>query len=120
MVQKDLCANLLLFVFSGSIIVNPWNTEELANAIHEAVTMPEHLRKSNFQKLYRYVTKYTAANWGTSFVNELKVVICYLQPEFDFNPFFLKKKMKLLHSKQAPFLFSVSPRNIMLILKGHG
>ncbi|CAG8630506.1 7182_t:CDS:2, partial [Diversispora eburnea] len=59
---------------NGSIIVNPWNTEELANAILEAVTMPEHLRKSNYQKLYRYVTKYTAAYWGTSFVNELKRV----------------------------------------------
>ena len=29
----------------GSIIVNPWNTEELAESIHEAVTMPEEVRK---------------------------------------------------------------------------
>lgn len=59
---------------NGSIIVNPWNTEELANAIHEAVTMPEDIRKVNHQKLYRYVTKYTAAYWGVSFVNELRRV----------------------------------------------
>ncbi|CAG8644408.1 15036_t:CDS:2 [Acaulospora morrowiae] len=59
---------------NGSLIVNPWNTEDVANAIHEAVTMPDSLRKSNHQKLYRYVNKYTAANWGTSFVNELKRV----------------------------------------------
>ncbi|KAI9013919.1 glycosyltransferase family 20-domain-containing protein [Phycomyces nitens] len=59
---------------NGSIIVNPWNTEELANAIHEAVTMPEDVRKANHQKLYRYVTKYTAAYWGLSFVNELRRV----------------------------------------------
>lgn len=59
---------------NGSIIVNPWNTEELANAIHEAVTMPEDIRKANHQKLYRYVTKYTAAYWGVSFVNELRRV----------------------------------------------
>ncbi|PKK77860.1 hypothetical protein RhiirC2_731063 [Rhizophagus irregularis] len=59
---------------NGSIIVNPWNTDELANAIHEAVTMPEDIRKSNYEKLYRYVTKYTAAYWGSSFVNELRRV----------------------------------------------
>ncbi|CAG8479648.1 5800_t:CDS:10 [Acaulospora colombiana] len=57
---------------NGSLIVNPWNAEELSNAIYEAVNMPISLRKSNHQKLYRYVNKYTAANWGTSFVNELK------------------------------------------------
>ncbi|KAG0022772.1 Trehalose-6-P synthase/phosphatase complex synthase subunit [Entomortierella chlamydospora] len=64
---------------NGSIIVNPWNTGELANAIYEAVTMPEETRKSNHQKLFRYVTKYTAAYWGLSFVNELRRV----SEEFD-------------------------------------
>ncbi|GJJ70356.1 trehalose 6-phosphate synthase/phosphatase [Entomortierella parvispora] len=59
---------------NGSIIVNPWNTGELADAIHEAVTMPEDTRKSNHQKLFRYVNKYTAAYWGLSFVNELRRV----------------------------------------------
>lgn len=58
---------------NGSIIVNPWNTEEMANAIYEAVTMSDDNRQSNHQKLYRYVTKYTAAYWGASFVNELRV-----------------------------------------------
>ncbi|CAO3615110.1 unnamed protein product [Cunninghamella echinulata] len=59
---------------NGSIIVNPWNTEEMANAIYEAVTMSDEARKSNHQKLYRYVTKYTAAYWGASYVNELRRV----------------------------------------------
>lgn len=57
---------------NGSIIVNPWNTEELSNAIYEAVTMSEDVRKANHQKLYRYVTKYTAAFWGLSFIKELQ------------------------------------------------
>ncbi|KAJ2902898.1 trehalose-6-phosphate synthase [Zalerion maritima] len=56
---------------NGSIIVNPWNTEELANAIREAVTMGPEARAANFFKLERYVFKYTSAWWGTSFVNEL-------------------------------------------------
>jgi trehalose 6-phosphate synthase len=44
---------------NGSIIVNPWNTEELAGAIHDAVTMGEEQRSVNYHKLERYVMKYT-------------------------------------------------------------
>jgi trehalose 6-phosphate synthase len=56
---------------NGSLIVNPWNTEELANAIHDAVTMSAEQREANFHKLERYVFKYTSAWWGQSFVTEL-------------------------------------------------
>ncbi|KAL2840566.1 glycosyl transferase [Aspergillus pseudoustus] len=57
---------------NGSIIVNPWNTEELAAAYHEAVTMSDEQRALNFSKLDKYVNKYTSAFWGQSFVTELK------------------------------------------------
>ncbi|KHN97185.1 trehalose-6-phosphate synthase 1 [Metarhizium album ARSEF 1941] len=56
---------------NGSIIVNPWNTEELANAIHDAVAMSPEQRAANYNKLQRYVFKYTSAWWGTSFVSEM-------------------------------------------------
>jgi trehalose-6-phosphate synthase len=58
---------------NGSLIVNPWNTEEVADAIYEAVTMTDDMKQANHKKLYRYITKYTAAYWGLSFVNELRV-----------------------------------------------
>ncbi|OLL22494.1 Alpha,alpha-trehalose-phosphate synthase [UDP-forming] [Neolecta irregularis DAH-3] len=57
---------------NGSIIVNPWSTEELAAGIYDAVTMSDDLRETNHQKLYRYVTKYTSKFWGQTFVGELK------------------------------------------------
>ncbi|MCJ1285739.1 Trehalose-6-P synthase/phosphatase complex synthase subunit [Xylographa opegraphella] len=56
---------------NGSLIVNPWNTEELAGAIHDAVTMGDEQRSVNFEKLDKYVQKYTSAWWGQSFVAEL-------------------------------------------------
>jgi len=59
---------------TGSLIVNPWNTDELAEAIHEAVTMGEERRKANFEKLHKYVMKYTSAFWGESFVGELTAI----------------------------------------------
>lgn len=81
---------------NGSIIINPWNTEELAGAYQEAVTMSEEQRALNYTKLERYISKYTryypphgviwchylpgimgangyndSAFWGQSFVAEL-------------------------------------------------
>ncbi|KAL6400702.1 alpha,alpha-trehalose-phosphate synthase [Ilyonectria robusta] len=56
---------------NGSLIVNPWNTEELANALHDAVTMSPEQREANYKKLERYVFKYTSAWWGASFVAEM-------------------------------------------------
>ncbi|TPX70354.1 alpha,alpha-trehalose-phosphate synthase (UDP-forming) [Spizellomyces sp. 'palustris'] len=86
--QQDRHGVLILSEFAGaaqslngSIIVNPWNTEELAQAIHDAVTMPDDVRKANHQKLYRYVTKYTAAYWGLTFVKELQRVSEQYDPQ---------------------------------------
>ena len=56
---------------NGALIVNPWNTEELAGAIHDAVTMSPEQREINFKKLEKYVFKYTSSWWGESFVSEL-------------------------------------------------
>ncbi len=56
---------------NGALIINPWNTEELAGAIHDAVTMSPEQREINFRKLEKYVFKYTSAWWGESFVSEL-------------------------------------------------
>lgn len=57
---------------NGSLVVNPWNTEELADSIHDAVTMGDEQRLLNYQKLSKYVRKYTSAWWGESFVTELR------------------------------------------------
>ncbi|KAK9893591.1 glycosyltransferase family 20 protein [Cystobasidium minutum MCA 4210] len=56
---------------NGAIIVNPWNTEELADGIYQAMSTDQETRKVNHEKLFKYITKYTAAYWGVSFVNEL-------------------------------------------------
>lgn len=44
---------------NGSVSVNPWNTDELANALQDAVTMTPEVRSANFAKLSKYVNKYT-------------------------------------------------------------
>lgn len=56
---------------NGSLIINPWDTQSTADTIYAALTMSSHQRKDNWQKLFAYVSKYTAEAWGVSFVNEL-------------------------------------------------
>ncbi|TDL25664.1 glycosyltransferase family 20 protein [Rickenella mellea] len=56
---------------NGSIVVNPWDSQEVADAIHQAVTMSPETRAENHGKLFKYVQKYSAAYWGTSFVGEM-------------------------------------------------
>ncbi|KAH7103409.1 alpha,alpha-trehalose-phosphate synthase t [Auriculariales sp. MPI-PUGE-AT-0066] len=56
---------------NGSIIVNPWDAQQTADAIHEALTMDTGIREQNHAKLFKYIEKYSSAFWGTSFVKEL-------------------------------------------------
>jgi trehalose 6-phosphate synthase len=44
---------------NGSVSVNPWNTDELAHALQDAVTMSPEVRSQNYAKLSKYVNKYT-------------------------------------------------------------
>lgn len=56
---------------NGAIVVNPWNIEELSEAIKESLTLPLEKRALNFKKLFDYISKYTSGYWGESFVKEL-------------------------------------------------
>jgi trehalose 6-phosphate synthase len=56
---------------NGSIVVNPWDSQKVADAIHEAVTMDTETRAENHRKLFKYVNKYSAAFWGSSFIREM-------------------------------------------------
>lgn len=56
---------------NGSIVVNPWDSQQVADAIYEAVTMPQDVRAEKHTKLFKYVEKYSAMYWGNTFVGEL-------------------------------------------------
>ncbi|KDE07702.1 alpha,alpha-trehalose-phosphate synthase [Microbotryum lychnidis-dioicae p1A1 Lamole] len=71
---------------NGSLIVNPWNTGETAAAINRAMTMDTATRQKNHSQLFRYVSKYTAAHWGTEFVAELMGIAEKADADSGFNP----------------------------------
>lgn len=76
--QEEKKGSLILSEFAGaaqslngSIIVNPWNTDELSGAIYDTLNLAQEKRAVNHQKLYKYISKYTSAYWGENFVKEL-------------------------------------------------
>lgn len=78
MCQREFCGALVLSEFTGAarnlpgaILCNPWNIEDVSDAIHRALTMPDFERELKFQKLYHMVTKRTSAAWGVNFVQDV-------------------------------------------------
>ena len=59
---------------NGSLLVNPWNIEDLGSKIHEAVTMGPEQRAANFQMLKKYVNTFTSAWWGRTFVKDMMAI----------------------------------------------
>jgi trehalose 6-phosphate synthase len=52
---------------NGSIVVNPWDSQQVANAIHEAVTMDPETRGENHKKLFkvmRFLPNISNIEWG--------------------------------------------------------
>ena len=75
--QKDGPGVLVLSEFAGSaqslsgaLRVNPWNTEEVATTIHQALNLSRVERELRQHKLYRYVTTHTASYWARSYFAE--------------------------------------------------
>ena len=45
-------------------MVNPWNVEEVADAIYESITLSEKERAKKFKHLNDFITRHTASYWG--------------------------------------------------------
>lgn len=52
-------------------MINPWDIDAVADAIHQAVTMPDDEREIRHNRLFKYIAKYTASYWGEVFIKEL-------------------------------------------------
>lgn len=50
---------------NGSIVVNPWDSQQVADAIYEAVTEGPEARRENQRKLFK-VSLWVEAFFGTS------------------------------------------------------
>lgn len=56
---------------AGALLVNPWNVNDMASAIEDALTMPELERRERQRQNFTHVTIHTAQAWADTFVSEL-------------------------------------------------
>lgn len=58
--------------FSTALHVNPWDVDEVAEKIKEALDMNETARSKRNEAAYRFVTSHTAKLWGFNFLEDLE------------------------------------------------
>ena len=58
--------------FKGALIVNPYDTDKLAETMHLALSMGETTKQVRHHQLSRYVGTYTSAKWAKSMLSSLQ------------------------------------------------
>lgn len=77
--QSDNAGVLILSEFAGAaqslgagaILVNPWNINDMAQALEDALTMSEEERRERHRQNYMHVATHTAQTWADTFISEL-------------------------------------------------
>jgi len=57
-----------------SLLINPFNYEEIADSIKQALEMPETEQKQRMQALQKRVSRYSVKKWANEFMNSLNQV----------------------------------------------
>lgn len=60
---------------NGSIVVNPWDSQQVANAIHEAVTMDPETRGENHKKLFKVLSHFSPPDRNEISVNGISSTV---------------------------------------------
>jgi len=89
---------------SGAVMVNPWNTKDLADAIHMALTITPQERQDRLRGVIRHIYSHTAAHWGKAFLREFqraasnseKITRVLPIPFADVTKAFMESKRRLL------------------------
>ncbi|KAF4656685.1 Trehalose-6-P synthase/phosphatase complex synthase subunit, partial [Perkinsus chesapeaki] len=58
-------------VLTGSLRVNPWDTEKVLNMLDESLTMPSQELASRFARDVSYVTSHSLLRWAQGIINDL-------------------------------------------------
>lgn len=87
--QRDNHGPLILSEFSGTagsltsaIHINPWDLGGVAEAIHQALIMPEEEKANQEKKLYQHVATHTVQVWLKTYVARLLVNLASFNQSF--------------------------------------
>jgi len=57
---------------AGALLVNPYNTDEVASALHDALNMKMEEREQRFDYMSTHINQHTAQTWAEKFVGSLR------------------------------------------------
>ncbi|KAJ7955728.1 Trehalose-6-phosphate synthase [Quillaja saponaria] len=57
---------------SGAIRVNPWNIDDVSDAMNLAITMPDAEKHLRHEKHYKYISSHDVSYWARSFDQDLE------------------------------------------------
>ena len=89
---------------SGALLVNPFNSDEVAKAISDALAMEAKEVEENHNNLSEYVSKFTLQYWADDFVTELLTQ----EHEVEF-PMFGERFYRPGFERVRPFLLPIAP-----------
>jgi trehalose 6-phosphate synthase len=56
----------------GALIANPFDPDELAEALHQALTMPLEERRDRWSRMWEHIASQNAATWSANYLQALK------------------------------------------------
>jgi trehalose 6-phosphate synthase len=90
--RRDEQGALILSQFAGAshelvdaLVVNPYDTEELAGAIHRALEMPPEEKRARMARMRSYVREHNIYRWAGNLVEELAAIRLDAPPPEDQN-----------------------------------
>jgi trehalose 6-phosphate synthase/phosphatase len=109
---------------SGAFRVNPWNVEDVADAMYRAATLSGVEAEARHKKHWKYISEHTVGYWAASNISELqrateldgKAPKCYgLGFGLNFRVVTLDPEFRRLDNMQCSLEYSQSTRRVLLL-----
>jgi len=124
--QKKRCGVLVLSEFAGAaqalgagaLLINPYNTDDVAVTLHQALNMPQKEREDRFMYMHAHILSHTSQEWAEQFVASLRHA--RQTSNYDAGPFSELSEAKQLptHNVVASYKASENSGGARLIVLG--
>jgi trehalose 6-phosphate synthase/phosphatase len=119
--ELETAGTLILSEFAGSasllsdaLIINPWDVDQIADAIHRSYHMPLEERQAKMEHLQSILSRYSATRWAESFLKDLETLRESGRKQI------AKPLRPLRQSWDAEFKNILSPQKMRLVLDYDG
>lgn len=86
---------------AGALLINPYNTDEVAQALDQALNMPKEERDMRFQYMSNHINTHTAQAWAEKFISSLRHAAQASAGEYDSGPFSNLDEAQMLNNRDV-------------------